>query len=293
MSKLLQELGSGKILLGDGAMGTSLHQIGLAPGECPESWNLSHPQQVQSVIAGYVEAGSDLVETNTFGGTRFKLERFGLADKVSQINRAAAEIARHAAGPDIYVAGSVGPTGVFMEPLGEVSEQAMYDAFAEQVAALARGGADAVCIETMTAREEALAALRAARELTNLPVIVTITFDKNPRGEYRTMMGVSPTQAAEELTAAGADIVGSNCGTGIIDMVAICREMRAVTDRPIMIQANAGLPVLEDGRTIFKETPAQMAQYVPQLLAAGANIIGGCCGTTPAHIAAIKEALLA
>jgi 5-methyltetrahydrofolate--homocysteine methyltransferase len=203
----------------------------------------------------------------------------------------AAEIARKAAGQNCFVIGSVGPTGQFLAPLGTQTEQDMYEAFREQVVALAQGGADAICIETMTALEEARVALRAAKENTDLVTIVTFTFDKTAQGQYRTMMGVSPAQAAREMTALDADIVGSNCGSGPENMIPICREMRDNTDRFIMIQPNAGLPILEDGKTLFKATPEDMAQGVGLLIAGGANIIGGCCGTTDAHIKAMREKL--
>lgn len=291
MSKLIETLKQGKVLLCDGGMGTGLQKLGLEPGRCPELLNVEKPEMVLEVIKGYVHAGSDLVESNTFGGTRYKLTHYGLEARTAELNRAGAELAREAAGTDRFVLGSVGPSGEFMQPLGLETEESMYDAFRQQIQALVEGGVDAICIETMTALDEARVALKAAKESTDLPVINTFTFDKTAAGDYRTMMGVSPAQAAEELTAAGSDIIGSNCGSGPDDLLAIAKELRAHTDRYLMIQPNAGLPVLEDGQTVFKATPQEMAACVPPLVEAGVTIIGGCCGTTFEHLAAMRNVL--
>lgn len=292
MKTLLERLAAGEILVSDGAMGTFLHAKGLAAGENPESWCVSHPDAVKEIAAAYLDAGSDLVETNSFGGTHFKLRPYGLADKVTEFNRAAAALAKAAAGPERLVAASVGPTGhIVEEEGGDTTPQQLYDAFKEQVLALAAGGADAICVETMSSLTEAVQAIRAAKENTRLPVICTFTFEHGAKG-FRTMMGVRPDRAVREAAAAGADVVGANCGNGIANMIEITRQIRAAAPEvPILIHANAGAPVLEDGKTVFKETPEYMGSRVAELIAAGANIVGGCCGTTPAHIAAMARAV--
>lgn len=288
---ILDKLKQNKILLSDGAWGTLLQAKGMNPGECPELWNITHRNDVLGIAESYLQAGSDIIETNSFGGSIFKLSQYGLGERVSEINRAAADISRKAAGKDKYVAGSIGPTGKMLL-IGDVTEQELYNAFSEQAIALEEGGADVIIIETMSAVDEASLAVRAARENTKCTVAVTMTFSKTPKGEYRTMMGVSPEEMVISLKEAGAQIVGSNCGNGIEDMIGIVKAIRTVdNDIPVMIQANAGVPELIDGKTVFRESPELMASYVPELIKAGANIVGGCCGTTPEHIKAIGKVL--
>ena len=287
---IVQAVNSGKILISDGAWGTFLQKKGLQPGECPELWCIDRPADVMDVAKGYVAAGADMVESDSFGGSRFKLEHYGLADRTAEINEAAARISRQAAGDSKWVIASIGPTGKMLL-LGDVTEEEMYNVFKEQAVALEKGGADAACIETMSALDEAGLAIKAVKENTKLEVICTFTFERNTRGEYRTMMGVSPVDAAQAAVAAGADVIGPNCGNGIERMIEIVRDMRAACpNTPILVHANAGLPKNVNGVDTFPETPEDMARQVPALVKAGANIIGGCCGTTPAHIAAMAKA---
>ncbi|MCC7167036.1 MAG: homocysteine S-methyltransferase family protein [Rhodospirillales bacterium] len=292
MASLLQRLAQGDILISDGAMGTFLHAHGLGPGECPESWCLSHPDVVKGIAQAYVDAGADMVETNSFGASPIKLAAYGLAEQTRAINRAAASLAKQVIGGRGYVAASVGPTGHIAEDEGgDTDPAAFYAAFKEQALALAEGGADAICIETMASLIEAGQAVRAVKENTSLPVLCTFTFELGPRG-FHTMMGVTPEQAAIEMIAAGADVVGTNCGNGIANMIAIVGRMKAaVPDRPILVHANAGMPMVENGKTVFKESPDYMASRTADLVKAGANIIGGCCGTTPEHIQAMARAV--
>lgn len=289
--KRLEERILEKPFICDGGMGTQLHQRGLQPGECPEQWNLTHPDLVKEVYQAYRQAGSNIVETNTFGGTRFKLSHYDLVDSVCELNRAGAALARDVAGETQYVMASMGPTGAFMEPYGDETEETLYEAFKMQALAFAAGGADAVIVETMTALEEACVAIRAVRENTSLTCLASFTFDPQPDGGYASMMGVTPEQFAAAAVAAGAHIVGANCGLGPEHLLRVIKRIRSAVTVPLIAMPNAGMPVLRDGKTLFPATPEEMATYVPLFLEAGARIIGGCCGTSPAHIAAMVATL--
>ena len=289
--KITDALKAGKVLISDGAWGTFLHKKGLMSGECPELWCIERPADVLDVAKSYIDAGADMVETDSFGGSSFKLSHYKLDGRAAEINEAAAKISRQAAGDNHWVIASIGPTGKMLVT-EEVTEEELYNAFKTQAAAFEKGGADAACIETMSDIAEACQAVKAVKENTKLEIICTFTFEKTVQGEYRTMMGVDPVSAMNAVIEAGADIVGTNCGNGIERMIEIVSQMRAANKTvPILVHANAGLPKNVNGQTVFPETPEDMAAIAPKLAAAGANIIGGCCGTTPAHIKAIKEAL--
>ena len=286
---LLERLRSGDRLVSDGAMGTLLMEAGLQPGEAPEAMVLRAPDAVRGVAEAYLLAGADIVHTNTFGASSLKLAEVGLEDRAAEISRRAVELARDAVGESAYVSVSVGPCGRMLEPYGDTDEDTVFRSFLEQIEVARDAGADLVTVETMIDPREAVQAVRAAKHVADtLPVLVTLTFDLTPVG-FRTVMGTSVAQAAEAV--AGADVVGSNCGNGVEVMVEVARALRAATKAPLLIQANAGVPEIRDGAVFYPESAADFAAATPALLDAGVSIIGGCCGTTPEHIRAVKRAV--
>jgi 5-methyltetrahydrofolate--homocysteine methyltransferase len=285
-------LAEGGPILADGAMGTMLFASGLQFGDPPEVWNVSHPEVVRRIHRGYLDAGSRIVMTNTFGGNRLRLRLHGLDSRVAELNRTAAILLRaevDAAGGHALVAGDIGPSGEIMAPLGTLDEDEAVDVFGEQAAALIAGGVDLIWIETMSHLSEITAAIRGARQASpTIPVIATMTFDT--RGH--TMMGVSPEQAARALLAAGADAIGGNCGNGPDELLPVVEQMRAVApDAVLVAKSNAGMPELIDLRAVYRADPATMAEAGLGFRRAGARIIGACCGSTPAHLAAMAEAM--
>ena len=289
MLPLLDKLLSQGPVATDGAWGTELQARGLGLGEFPDLWNLSHPERVAEVARAYAESGSQIILTNTFGANRIRLAEVpGGIDQLVEINKRGVQISRQAAMGRALVFASMGPGGKLLLS-GEVTPDDLLTAFAEQAKALASGGADALVVETMSDLEEAKLAVMAARQ-TGLPVVACMVYDCG-RDKDRTMMGTTPEQAAEALTRAGADVIGANCGQGIAGFASICRRLKAATDRPIWIKANAGLPTVVDGRAQYHASPEEFAAYVPELLKLGASFLGGCCGTRPDFISAICQKL--
>jgi 5-methyltetrahydrofolate--homocysteine methyltransferase len=291
MNLLESLLASHEYLLADGAMGTTLMAMGLEQGAPPEEWNVLHPERVRAVHRGYIEAGSQIILTNSFGGNRFRLGLHGLQDRVAELNRAAAELARaeaDAAPHPVVVAGSMGPSGELLEPLGTLTFEEARDGFAEQAVALTEGGVDVLWIETMSDLQEVRAAVEGARSASDLPVVTTMTFDT--RGH--TMMGVSPVQALETLRELQVLALGANCGTGPDEIEPVIEAMHAADPDVVLVaKPNAGIPKLVKGELVYSGTPEVMARYALRVRELGARIIGACCGSTPEHLRAMAEAL--
>jgi 5-methyltetrahydrofolate--homocysteine methyltransferase len=292
MKKSLLETLRERRLVCDGAMGTQLMLAGLANGDCGEAWNLTHPERVLKIQRNYVEAGADCLITNTFGGSRLMLKRHGHVDDLLAINQAGACIAREAFnGREGFVLGDLGPLGAILEPYGDLPAAAAQAAYEEQARALVEAGVDAVIIETQTALEELGVAIDAAKAAGAPCIIASLAYDlSQDKSFYVTMMGVTPERAAEFAEERGANIIALNCGTGM-DMngaAMVAKQYRAVCKLPVMVQPNAGLPVLENMKAVYKQLPPEMAAGVPGAISSGANIIGSCCGSTPEHTRAIR-----
>jgi 5-methyltetrahydrofolate--homocysteine methyltransferase len=286
---VLERLKSGDTLVGDGAWGTQLMARGLGPGESPEAINRSNPEFLAEIASLYVDAGADLVTTNTFGGSSLNLDSYGLSEGTEELNRLAVEAIKPVVEGRAFVSGSVGPSGKILTPYGDTEPEAMAEAFRGQIGALISAGVDVVCVETMIDLREATIAIEAARSIAaDVPIFATMTFDVTPRGIFTTM-GNSVEQTCSGLAAAGADAVGSNCGNGIEKMIEIAREFAANTSLPIVIQSNAGMPENRNGELIWPETPESMAAKVGDLIDIGVSVIGGCCGTGPDFIKAMKS----
>ncbi len=292
MDKLIQFLQAHPITIGDGAMGTMLQAAGLTTGGAPEEWNTIRPEALTAIYQGYVDAGAQIITTNSFGGTRFRLARENLQDHVHEFNVVAARLARavaDAADHEVLVAGDIGPSGEIMAPLGALTPEGAQAAFAEQAAALAEGGVDFFLIETMSALDEVEATIAGIRLASDLPIAATMTFDTR----FRTMMGVKPVQALEALYGWGIRVIGANCGNGPDEIERVIGEMAAVkpADVYLIAQSNAGLPKYEHKKIHYDGTPEVMADYALKMKALGVSYIGACCGSTPAHIAAMRDAL--
>jgi len=295
--EIVERVRAGEVLVFDGGYGTELFAAGLANGACPELWNDTHADVVRRIHKGYFDAGSQIVETNTFGGSRLKLNEYRLGDRTRELNERGARLARSVAPAAGFVAGSIGPTSRLpaeYEPLGDTTDEEYFEAFREQAAALAEGGVDLFAVETMMFPQEARAAVRACKAVAELPVMATMFFQfEELHDRDRTMWGESPGEVARTLLAAGADAVGMNCGRGPDRAVVIIREMRAVTGAPLVAYPNAGLPITRGDRVTYELGPEEMAKDYPALLDAGAGIVGACCGSNPAHIRRIAEVVRA
>ena len=288
---LLNTISNSSIFISDGAMGTNLQSRGLEAGGCPESFNLLHPEIVSNIAKSFFDAGSQMVLSNTFGANRFMLKKYGYGNKVSEFNSLAIKNASIHKPDNRFVLGAIGPTGEILKSKSGLTEDAeVLDVFTEQTSELYNAGADGIIIETMISTEEACLAIKATKATSNLPIFTTMMFDKGPRGWF-TMMGDSPAKAISKLENAGADVVGANCGNGIVAMVELAQEIRDSTDQLTLIHSNAGIPSIRKNELIYPESPQYMVEGFLKMKNIGINIVGGCCGTTPDHINAFAKEL--
>jgi 5-methyltetrahydrofolate--homocysteine methyltransferase len=285
---ITSELARGKLLIADGATGSMLMAAGLEPGTTPELWNVERPEQVSALHNAYLDAGSQVILTNTFGGSRIKLGKFNLGERVHEFNLSAVKLARQAADDKAYVAGDIGPSGELMTPMGKLTYENALEAFCEQATALAEGGVDLIWIETMSDLQEAHAAVTGAHQATKLPVFCSMSFGK----KARTMMGVTPKQAVQELWPLGLAAIGANCGEGLDMIPEVLRQMHeTIPEASLIAKPNAGLPRLSHGETVYDMQPTEFASRMQEFIALGAQVVGSCCGSSPAHIAALTKAI--
>jgi 5-methyltetrahydrofolate--homocysteine methyltransferase len=289
MTNFFERLKQEKVLVSDGAIGSLLFEKGLNPGDCPERFNLERPDVLAEIVQAYLQAGADILQTNTFGASPLKLADYKLEDKTEEINQRAVEIVKQIVGSKALVSGSVGPTGKMLTPYGDVEPATMKDNYRRQISTLIDSGADLLCIETMTDLNEAIIAVETAREISqDIPIIATMTFDVIPKGCV-TIMGNMVAEVCKNLEAAGANVIGSNCGNGTKNMIVIAQEFIDNSQLPIIIQSNAGLPSVINNSVVYQETPSDFNEFSKTLIDMGVSIIGGCCGTTPDHIRAIRQ----
>jgi 5-methyltetrahydrofolate--homocysteine methyltransferase len=291
MQSFIEKINSGKILLSDGGMGSLLMQKGLKQGECPELLNLTHPEILEDIAKLYLDAGSDIMQSNTFGASPMKLSEYGLEDKTEEINSAGVSLVKNVVGDKAYIYGSCGPSGKILQPFGDGDPDELQRGFERQIKAMVIADVDVIFIETMTDLNEAKIAIKAAKTVApEIAVVACMTYENTPKGFF-TIMGNSLVDAASELELSGADVIGSNCGNGIDKMIQIAVELKRTSNLPLIIQSNAGLPINKDGKIIYPETPEYFADKVSGLIDAGVSIIGGCCGTTPETIKAMRKAI--
>lgn len=291
MKNILERIKNGEILVGDGAIGTQIQKYYSGDISVPELLNVEAPGIIERIAKEYFQAGADLIETNTFGGSGMKLADSQNSKRLEELNSAGVEIVKKITNGKSYISGSVGPSGKMLEPMGDGNPEEIKNGFKKQIKVMIESGVDVVCIETMIDLEEAVLAINATREVSkSIPIITTMTFNKTPRGFF-TIMGNNIESVSETLEKAGADIIGSNCGNGFEKMVEIAKEFKEHSDLPIIIQSNAGQPVNKNGKIIYLESPEFFAEKTEELIEIGVSVIGGCCGTTPEHIKAMRDVI--